>query len=132
MNIDELTYRWIDGVMASDEDWDRIDSIISLRGWIALNKNTSRILVAEDKNGKLAGFICLQLLPHTEPLFVSPAYRATGLAETLADHMYDFMESVHARGWMVVAESEFAEKLCAERGMNRIASPVFVRVPKET
>jgi len=122
----DACYRWVDGRTASQEDWDKIENILAARGWLSLNRPTTRILVAEDASGELLGFICLQMVPHTEPLFVRPSQRGTGLAEELADRMLDFMMEIQARGWMVVADNPVAEKLCESRGMVKIESPVYV------
>src|ERR1700688_2845981 len=67
----DITFRWIDGWNATPEEWERIEEILVARGWMVLNPNTSRILVAE-KGDVLAGFAILQLVPHVEPLFVAP------------------------------------------------------------
>jgi hypothetical protein len=123
--MSEVKYRWIDGRDASEEDWEKIESILIARGWMSLNRPTTRILVAEEE-GKLLGFTTLQLVPHAEPLWVAPSQRATGLAEDLADKMLEFLIEVKVRGWMVVADSPFAEKICKERGMLRVESPVYV------
>lgn len=122
---DEVKFRWIDGPTATQEDWERIDAILATRGWMALNRLTSRILVAE-RDGALDGFIVLQMVAHTEPLWVAPSSRATGLAEELSRRMFQFMHEVDARGFVVVAESRFAEVLCEAYKMKRVASPVYV------
>lgn len=126
--MDDVTFRWIDGPDASTEDWDRIESILAARGWMSLNRPTSRVLIAET-DGKLSGFIVLQLIPHSEPLFVSPSARGTGLAEALTDRMYSFLDEVKVRGFMAVADSKFAEELCEKHGMQKVASPVYVKLP---
>lgn len=123
----EITFRWINGFEASQEDWDRIENIMLARGWMKLNPNTSRILVAE-KDGAIAGFVCLQLVPHVEPLFVAPSFRGTGLAETLSDKLIAFMHESAARGWMAVASDSTVAKLCEKQGMHKIESPVYVYV----
>jgi len=125
--MDEITFRWIDGPSAKPEDIEKIEDVLSARGWMSLNPSTSRILVAE-RAGELKGFIVLQLIPHTEPLWVAPSMRSSGIAETLADKMAEFMAEVHARGYMVVAEHPSAAKLCEERGMKRVDAPVYVKV----
>ena len=124
--MNDVSYRWVDGITASDADWDRIEAILAARGWMSLNRPTTRILLAEDAEGKLAGFSILQMVPHLEPLWVAPSQRASGLAESLADQMVDFMVSIQARGWMVVAESPFAARLCEREGMVKVEVPVYV------
>lgn len=129
---DALTFRWIDGPVATDDDWDKIEHILAARGWMSLNRNTTRILVAETPDGKIAGFQTLQLVPHTEPLFVAPSQRGTGLAEELTERMYAFLTEVHVRGFVAIAESRFAEELCEKHGMKKVACPVYVKLSEAT
>ena len=119
--------RWVDGPMATDADWDRIEGILAARGWMSLNRATTRILIAEDENG-IAGFHVFQMIPYCGPLYVRPSLWGTGLAENLADAMLDFLADVQARGWLVTAESPHAAHLCEERGMTKLTIPVYVMI----
>ena len=122
----EVTYRWIDGPTATQEEWDRFEDILVARGWMSLNRPTSRVLVAEDEHGDLLGFFVMQLVPHTEPLWVRPSKRGSEIAEILADKMLTFMLEVQARGWMLVADNPIVAKMSEQRGMTRVESPVYV------
>lgn len=126
-----IRFEWIDGPDAVDaprpatrEEWDAIDDICNARGWMSLSRSYSRVLVAH-RGDRMIGFHVLQLLPHAEPQYVNPDERGTGIAQQLADQMVAFLEGIKARGWMVIADSPFAEKMCKERGMTRIKSPVY-------
>jgi len=125
----DVSYRWIDGPNASQEDWDRVEAICAARGWASLNRPTSRILVAE-VGDVLAGFYVFQLFPHAEPMWVLPSLRGQGVAEELAERMYQFLTEVRVRGFMIVADSPFAEALCEKFGMKRINSPVYAMLPE--
>jgi hypothetical protein len=122
-----ITYRWIDGPTAADADWQRVDDVLVVRGWMALNRELTRILVAEDE-GVLAGFAILQLIPHVEPLWVAPSKRGTEVASTLADKMIEYMVEAKARGWIAVASNSQVAKMCEEHGMTRVDKPVYVKV----
>lgn len=124
---DEVTFRWIDGPTATEAEWDAIDNLLAARGWMSLNRNTSRILLAE-VGGQIQGFHVFQMVPYCGPLHVSKRFRGTGLAEELADRMQDFLVESNARGWIATAESPYAAKLCEARGMERLPSPVYVKV----
>ena len=128
--MSNVTYRWIDGVSASQEEWDRIEAICATRGWASLNRPTSRILVAE-MDDTLVGFHCLTLFPHAEPQWVTPSQRGKGVSEELAERMMEFLAEVRVRGFMVVADNPFAEELCKRHGMQRITSPVYAMLPRE-
>lgn len=111
--------------LITSDELELLEPIMLRRGWSALNYPTSCAWCAFDGE-ELVGFIVLQLYPHPEPLWVKDDHRGTGVAEGLADHMLAFMREIKIRGFMVVADSEFAEKLCEERGMERVQSPVFI------
>jgi hypothetical protein len=125
--MSEVTYRWVDGPTASNEDWEKIDSLLAIRGWMSLNRATSRVYLAEDvSTGEVKGFFALQLMPFLGPLYVVPSERGSGLAETLADDMQTFLEDCKYRGGMTIADSPIVGKMCEARGMKRVESPVFV------
>jgi GNAT superfamily N-acetyltransferase len=125
---DAITYRWIEGIDATDADWSRIEEIGAARGWMELGRQTTlRVLLAE-RDGEIVGFCVLQMLPHLEPLFVDKSVRGTGVAEELADRMVEWMHEIKARGWMTVAEHPAAKLLCEREGMHRMDAPVYVYV----
>lgn len=121
-----ITFKWLEGQEACD--W--LNDVLKARGWAELNPHTARALCAY-KDERIVGFHIIQLYPHAEPLYVDPEYRGTGLAEDLADRMYEFLKEVRTRGYMVVCESPFAEKLCEARGMKKVTYPVYMAVDQE-
>lgn len=121
-----VTFKWLEGKEACE--W--LNEVLERRGWSLLNEHTARALCAY-KDERIIGFHVIQLFPHAEPLFIDPEWRGTGLAEELADRMYEFLKEVRTRGYMVIAESPFAEKLCQERGMKRVNYPVYMAVQNE-
>lgn len=125
---DDVTYRWIDGPTASDEDWNRIDGILATRGWARLNRPLTRILVAEDAAGTLVGFFTVQAVVHAEPLWVRPSARGGEVARELADQMHKFLVDDGVRGWVLVADSPVAARMAVQHGMHKIESPVYVSV----
>jgi Acetyltransferase (GNAT) domain len=128
---DDVRFEWLDGPdsqgprPATREEWDHIDEILAARGWMSLNRQMTRVLVAK-REDTIVGFHVLQLIPHTEPLYVDPGERGTELAANLADGMVKYLTDVKARGWMVLAGNPHTEKLCKERGMVKVANAVYV------
>ena len=133
--MSDITYRWCDGPQMSDADWDRenarLEPVLITRGWASLSKWTSRILIAETSAGDLVGFIVLQALPFVGPLYTVPSARGTGIAEDLSDQMQAFLTENKARGWVAIAESPHAAKLCEQRGMKRVEN-VYATDPPGT
>jgi hypothetical protein len=124
--MDGVSYRWVDGPTATEEEWDKLEDILVARNWMSLNRPTSRVLVAEDQHGELLGFFVMQMIAHTEPLWVRPSRRGGAIAEELADRMLAFMTEVKARGWMLAADNPIVEKMAEARGMIRVDSPMYV------
>jgi len=120
-----IEYHWINGWDASTDLWNQIDEIIAAQGWMSLNPNTTIIRLAID-NEKVIGFMVLQALPHVGPAFVDEAYRGQNVAETLADDMVKYFQAVGGRGFVVIADSAHSEKMCKDRGMRKLQSPVFI------
>src|SRR5260370_24870517 len=96
----DITYRWLDGVTATPEEWDRIDDYLAKKGWMSLNKELSRVRIAE-KDGVIIGFSALQMTPYCGPLFVEKSPRGTGVAEQLADDTIQFLVDLNARACIV-------------------------------
>lgn len=119
-----ITKRWIDGVSASKEEWERIDKFLESRGWMSLNRETSRIWVAEEDE-KIVGFFVLQWTPQAGPMYVIPSKRGSGLADELADDMLSYLIGAEARGWFIVADSPHVPAMCEARGMRKISAPVY-------
>jgi hypothetical protein len=133
---DGARFEWVDGPDAVDAprpatkaEWDAIDDVCIARGWMSISRRFSRVLVAY-RGDTMIGFHVFQMVPHAEPQYVNVDERGTGLAERMADQMAAFLEGAKARGWMVVADSPFAEKMCKARGMVRIKSPVYTTVSR--
>jgi hypothetical protein len=120
----DVTFRWVSGLNASEEEWNRLDAMLAEHGWASLNRATSRVLVAES-NGEMA-FIAFQMVPYVGPLYVPRSMRGDGVAVELADKMMTFLIENDTRGWMAVAESPHTAKLCENRGMQRVPAPVYV------
>jgi hypothetical protein len=95
------------------------------QGWSALNREMSRIRVAE-VDGQIVGFSVLQMLPMAGPLYVIKSQRGTGVAEKLADETIGFLVECRARGWFVIADSPHVPKLCEKHGMHKVESPVYI------
>jgi hypothetical protein len=130
MMADDVTYEWVDGPdsagprPATREEWGFICDTFVERSWMMPNRSLTRILLAK-RGEEIVGFHVMQLVPHAEPMWVDKAERGTGLAADMADQMVKFLKDSDARGWLVLAGDPVTEKLCRERGMEKIASAVY-------
>ena len=117
-----MKLRWLD----SGEAVDRLNPIIEKQGWSQLNERTVRALVAEDDDGKIIALLVLQMFPILGPEWVQPESRGAGVMYQLHEEMRKFLTEVQARGVMVIADSEVADKLCQREGMRRVENPVYI------
>jgi GNAT superfamily N-acetyltransferase len=119
----EVTFEWIEG---TDPRMEAVQAVIEQRGWTPLNFQTCRAYCAFEPDGTLVGFSIFQLFPMVGPFFVDPSYRATGIAETLADDTAAFLHECNTRGYIAIADSPHSEKLCKGHGMKLIDAPVYL------
>jgi hypothetical protein len=132
MSDNDIKFEWVDGPdmpnalrPATREEWDAVEDICAARQWASLNRVLTRILLAK-RDDVIVGFHVMQFWPHAEPLYIVPEERGTGLAEALADGMVKFLTEAKARGWIVIADSPEARKLCEAHGMTKVKSPVYM------
>lgn len=121
----EVTFRWLDGPQATDREWAAIDFILESQGWMAMNRATSRVYLAE-QGGQIVGISCLQLMPFVGPLWLKKELRGKGIADKLADDTIDWLKETNARGWFIVASSPHIPKMCERNGMHKVTSPVYI------
>lgn len=114
--------RWLDG-----DDLDQLEPILRERGWMSLNKSTTRVRAAFYE-GRIVGFVCLQLVPHMEPLYVEPEFRGSPVAMDLVNDMAEFIRDARCRGVMIVAGAPGIEALAKHFGMEQITHPVYIKV----
>lgn len=116
-----IEYRWIE-----NEELAILDPIFDEKGWTKLNLYTGTRALCAYEDNKLVGFFVLQLFPHTEPLYVdSTTHNSPEIAISLVRQMVEFIKSINIRGYMVVADTEFAKLMCERGGMQQIESPVY-------
>lgn len=132
MSTDHVRFRWLDPTTENSEgDWNRVEAILKARGWMSLNHNTSRVLMAEDEFGALMGFLAFQLIPFVGPVWVHPSERGTGVADEMAQQMWEFLGEAQVRGWIAGAESAHGQRLCEMFDMERIEHPMYITVGME-
>ena len=131
----DVTFRWVDvhatardteAFRRMEEDFERIEAILSVRGWASLNRATSRVLIAEDAQGAIVAFIVFQMVPYTGPLFVAPSRRGSGVAEEMCDRMFQWLGEMQVRGWIATAESAHAAEIMEKYGMKKMDAPLYV------
>lgn len=128
----DVTYRWLDftsPMPEAERDWQRIEFVLESKGWMALNRNTSRVLLAES-GGMLVGFFIFQLIPFLGPTWATPSARGQ-VGDEMAQQMYEFLLQSDARGWLASAESVHGERLCKMFGMLKVEHPMYVMVGTE-
>jgi hypothetical protein len=122
--MNEIQFRWLDGPSATDREWAAIDLILEANGWMSMNRETSRIYLAE-QDGQIVGISCLQFMPFAGPMWTTKQHRGSEVTDKLAADTIGWLGS-NTRGWFVVADSPHVPKLCERHQMKRIQSPVYI------
>jgi hypothetical protein len=116
-----LELKWLEGQDAVN----KLNPILQVRNWTLLNPATCRALVAEE-DGEVKGFCVLQMFPMVGP-FES---QDPSVTLPLVREMKDFLDRVGARGYLVIADSEWTKKICEYQDLQKVESPVFLGVGK--
>jgi len=124
MNATDITTRWINLWEATESELAQVEFVRESHGWTPFAYNLTRVLLAE-VDGKIIGMQFLQLVAHPEPHYVDPKFRASSVSERLATEVIVFLRECAAPAWQCTADSPFAEKLCAARGMVPVEAPVY-------
>lgn len=119
-----ITYRWIDGPTCTDREWAAVDLILESQGWMSLNRQTSRVYLAEEDD-QIVGISCLQFMPFAGPLWIKKQIRGTGIADKMAADTIGWL-GANTRGWFVVVDSPHVPELCERYGMRKVTSPVYI------
>lgn len=118
-----MTFRFL----TDDEIANQVNPDMAKRGWAMLNVQTARVAGCFDDGGKLIKTLTLQLFPVLGPLMEHNASPDNGEAtRQLVGFMEQYFLEAQARGWMVIADSPFTERLCKRYGMTEMQSPVFM------
>jgi len=72
-----------------------------------------RAAVAKE-DGKIIGFVAMQLLPHLEPTWVATSHRGSGLADTLCEIAAADLEMNGVRHWMSVVRNDQSKRLAMD------------------
>jgi hypothetical protein len=116
-----MEYRFIEG-----EELSKIVPILEKFGWSPLHPTYSKALIAEEE-GEIKGFLVLQAVLRTEPMYVSPECRGrtTGIAKELASQMTAHLKENGVNVWYCQADNPYVVELCEENGMVQVESPTY-------
>jgi GNAT superfamily N-acetyltransferase len=101
-------------------------------GWALPDPDFAKAVVAEAGEGPdalILGFSVVQFVPHSEPMWVDPNCRGTGIAEGLMAAVTHYIElDCHIRRYLCVAKpGSFAARLCERNHMALYPGQVWVR-----
>ncbi len=123
----DVEYRWL----TDDEIETQVNPVLRAQGWMELNLNSTQPtcrVVGAVEDGRVVGFEVLQLIPAVGPTYVEPERRDGTISRELTAWMSEFLHEIHARGWIVVADSPVTARLAERWGMRKLESPVYVAV----
>jgi hypothetical protein len=114
-----LTLRWLE-----EEEYPGVNSALALQGWARINERAARVLGAFEGE-RLVTVLVLQLYPIVGPLLRLDGRDNGEVSRALADEMVEFLDATGARGFLVVCDNPFVERICRRYGMTRVEQPIF-------
>ena len=118
----KISYRFIE-----PEEFDLIGRFFDEEGVPRPDPRFTRALVAFD-DGRPIGLICFQLVAHTEPIIVDPAYRGMKIASEMATLMDAFCMASQVAGVYAQPTSAASAHLLATLGFSQCEHPLFLKV----
>lgn len=105
------------------EEWHRVEPlVVDRREWLP-SPEVARILVSEDAQGEIEGFIVIQLVAHIEPIWVHPQQRGTGLwKELVASAQEQFPPGVN---YYAFTPSPALERMAEQSGLTKLPWSIF-------
>ena len=109
--------------VVGEEEFFLLQPLFDKIGWPLPPPDRAKIIVAEiagDNGDKLVlGFTVVQLIVHTEPMWIAPPMRGTGVAEKLAQATRHYLEEdCKVSQWVCMAKpGSFAARIAEANGM---------------
>ena len=89
---------------------EQLEPICAANNWAL---PTGKAVVAKE-DGKIIGFVAMQLLPHLEPIFVSKEHRGSGLADTLCEVAAADLELSGINHFMSLIRNDQSKRLAVD------------------
>lgn len=91
------------------------------------NPKLSKIAIIEiEETEEIIGFFCFQLRAFSEPMWIHPNYRSSGLWVKLVSMILPLTEE--KRTYMI-ATTPKVEEMCKRLGLKRVECPIYVKEP---
>lgn len=132
MNIQVRSRSGVQVRFLQPEEYPMADEFFSREGIPRLDPNWSKIVAAIDlATGKVEGVMCLQVVAHAEPIWLSPDYRGDGIWRGMAETMDGYLTEMARQGALAGVYSQpthpEAEHLCQAMGMRLSGHPLYVK-----
>lgn len=116
-----ITYKWLTLPTESD----KINAVFIENGGDPPNPALSVVRVAENEVGEVVGLAVLQLVPHLEPVWIDPEYRAKVSWREFQTAIEGLFDKEAGGGYYTFASNPRVEKLCRRSGMVEVPLKAF-------
>jgi len=115
-----ITYRWLE-----PQEVESLRAIFDVNGGELPDPKLSAIYGALNDEGKVVGFHVVQLVPHAEPMYVEPEYRAKVNWREFQRGVESVMQGVE---YYIFPSDDRVAKLCKRGGMEEVPMRAFRKV----
>lgn len=111
------------------DEFHLIDHYFDQENVARLDPEWSKVAAAIDLDtNQIIGIMCLQMVPHLEPIIVDPAYRGRGLWEPMAQLMDGYCNVLQIPGAYTQPTHAKAEAMATAMGFERRNHPLYVKL----
>lgn len=110
----ELTYR-----LLKEDEWEKLKGLAENDEWIP-HPSTSAVIIAEDNDDKIVGFLVAQLAVHVEPVWVTPADRGTSTMFMMWRNMQEHLKDQGVKNYFCHASSAQIGSYLERLGLKRL------------
>jgi len=111
------------------EEFSLIDKYFDQENVARLDPEWSKVAAAIDlASGQIIGIICLQLVPHLEPIMIEESHRGQGLWRQLFDLMDGYCTTLQLPGVYTQPTHSKAEAMASAAGFERREHPLYVKL----
>lgn len=110
-----ITYRWLE-----PQEVEGLRKVFEENGGELPDPRLSAIYGALNDEGRIVGFHCMVLVPHAEPMYIDPEYRAKVSWREFQRGIESIFDAAQGGSYYIFPGDERIAKLCKRGGMEEV------------
>ena len=107
-------------------EFEKVVHIFEEQGSRPPDPHSGFILVGEEQ-GEIVAFMVGQLIPHSEPIWVHPDYRKSGIAKSLLPNFDIVAKDIGWPYYLAVVDNSIIERMATEHGLTPMSGAIYCK-----